>query len=758
MDKMIQKKFSTWVHIANSPEPPYAAVLARDFTTDAGELEFVYSADERCVLFLDGIRLDAGPEYGDSFGWFCRRIKSHLFCGTHRLLVRLFFYGTEAAKPRAQVSIKPGFYLDSVTHPEISTKQPGWRGKALDGVEFVNPGPAWGTGAKQKIEGHSFPWQAFNGMEELSSWAMAQPFQDGRTLLESTLPPMNYNLLPFPAVRSGSSVLGQIGEHQHKRWILDYENYECVYYRLKFRGGSGAKIRLHWAETLFDKYAWTQDDGGPMKKGNRNQIIHKEFHGTGDEILAGGDPAIVCIYESFWWYAGRYLELQVDTAETPLELIDLEFFSTGYPLKKEYKACCSDPRLERLNEQCFATLAACSHDIFCDCPYYEQLMYIGDVWVESSILSVVTHDTCLQRHALRLLGQSQRYNKNGCLHSRWPSWDVQIIPIYMLHYIMLVYDYALWRDDAALVKELLPICRKAMVNLLQQITPEGLLKPDGWNFIDWISSDGWENGTPPDSDNHPNAITNLLCVVALERLSVLENYVGESSRGSEWEKCAKKGVVLADRYFWDSKRGIYANDSKHLYFSEHAQIVALQSRNIPEFRKEQLTDALQNHRCGPEPGSSCFAHLFFEMAATRNLTEELFRRMSYWYRFDADGLKTIPENFINPRSDCHAWSAHPLHHFFTALLGIRPASFGFKRILLAPHIGSLKSLSGTMPHPQGQIRVTIKSQDSGYVLSYNSPEGVPISLEWNGKHQTLAEGQGEVFLEKIAVNKTLVTT
>ena len=32
------------------------------------------------------------------------------------------------------------------------------------------------------------------------------------------------------------------------------------------------------------------------------------------------------------------------------------------------------------------------------------------------------------------------------------------------------------------------------------------------------------------------------------------------------------------------------------------------------------------------------------------------------------------------RSDCHAWGAHPVFHFYATVLGIRPAAPGFRRV------------------------------------------------------------------------------
>ena len=68
-------------------------------------------------------------------------------------------------------------------------------------------------------------------------------------------------------------------------------------------------------------------------------------------------------------------------------------------------------------------------------------------------------------------------------------------------------------------------------------------------------------------------------------------------------------------------------------------------------------------------------------------------------------FSTWPEVPGNTRSDSHAWSAHPIYDFLTLVAGIEPASPGFATVRIAPHLGSLPSLTATYPHPQGEIKV-----------------------------------------------------
>ena len=73
----------------------------------------------------------------------------------------------------------------------------------------------------------------------------------------------------------------------------------------------------------------------------------------------------------------------------------------------------------------------------------------------------------------------------------------------------------------------------------------------------------------------------------------------------------------------------------------------------------------------------------------------------------AMGLTTTPEQPEPTRSDSHAWAAHPNYGLLATVLGVRPAAPGFRRVRVAPHLGTLRHAEGTGPHPDGTIDVRV---------------------------------------------------
>ena len=145
-----------------------------------------------------------------------------------------------------------------------------------------------------------------------------------------------------------------------------------------------------------------------------------------------------------------------------------------------------------------------------------------------------------------------------------------------------------------------------------------------------------------------------------------------------------------------------ADDPEHRCFSEHAQCMALLSGLLDTARAEA---ALRGLLSAPDLARATiyFSHYLFEVFQAQGQAEALFRRLEAWYELQAQGFRTPFESPGNTRSDCHAWGAHPLFHAFATIAGIRPAGFGFERVVIAPLPGPLDRFNARMVHPAGEI-------------------------------------------------------
>src|ERR1035438_7085877 len=97
----------------------------------------------------------------------------------------------------------------------------------------------------------------------------------------------------------------------------------------------------------------------------------------------------------------------------------------------------------------------------------------------------------------------------------------------------------------------------------------------------------------------------------------------------------------------------------------------------------------------------------------------------------AQGVTTWPEVFTNTsRSDCHAWGASPNIEIFRTVLGVDSSGPGFRRVLVRPHLGSLTRVSGNVPHPKGELRVSLELRDGKLSGEIVLPPGVDGEFRW----------------------------
>lgn len=779
----------SWIGCPGAEQAPFVAAFKLELELDAAETIRVHvSADERYELFLDGGRLGRGPERGDPRRWHFETYDLALGAGRHVLAARVWALGDLA--PVAQFSLTPGFLLcpeDEKRQDLLGTGRASWAAKRLPGYSFVSPMAAFAVGHRVALDAGEFPWGFERG--EGGGWLPARKLHPGYSgeirnevlprehlLYPAVLPPMldeykrigrirhiaapvlsETHAVPFlaaehlaeeapawDALLAGAAPL-TLPPQTKRRVLIDLGDYYCAYPEVLVSGGEGGTVRLHWQESLFaDRDKWD--------KGRRDEIEGKYFttmwwdlDGIGDLFrLDGGQSRRL---EPLWWSAGRYVELLVETSNQALTIDRLGFRETRYPLTLESSFQADDPRLAQVTPLAFRALQVCAHETYMDCPYFEQLMYVGDARLEALVTYVTGRDDRLPRKALRLFDSSRL--PGGLTQSRYPSRLRQIIPPFSLWWIGMVHDYLMWRGDPAFVRTLLPGVRAVLDAFTLWRGEDGLVRsPCGWNYMDWVPS--WPKGEPPGAQ--PGEVCPLLnwqYVYALCLAAQIEEEFEEPEMAARDRRLARETAAVLDRRFWSS-RGLYADDSGHSVFTEHSQCLAVLGDLaggglIPEEHRRAVARNLFAAK-DLTPPTVYFMHYFFETCRALGRMDVFLERMSLWFEMVEYGFKTTYENGDphTNRSDCHAWGAHPLYHYFASVLGIRPAGPGFRTVEIAPQLASLRRASGRMVHPAGEIVVELQERGGALHGAIELPPGVSGTFRHGGREWSLREGRQEI--------------
>ena len=216
---------------------------------------------------------------------------------------------------------------------------------------------------------------------------------------------------------------------------------------------------------------------------------------------------------------------------------------------------------------------------------------------------------------------------------------------------------------------------------------------------------------------------NLFHLLALEAMEFLDPGHAAEYRASADESAAAIRVV------YEVPGTGYAEDEAHTVFSEHAQVLATLSERLPHYAPDL-----------PGAAECSVSFSFYYLEAVRRLRRgDLFRkRLEKWFGMEKLGLRTLPENFRNPRSDCHAWSSHILYHYFASILGLRPLDAAKGHWKLDPLPIGLAFCEGEIPLGEGRFRARLEQAGERCQLHYAAPRGIILHF----RDEKTAAGRG----------------
>lgn len=740
------------------------------------------SADQRYELFCDGKRMGRGPHRGDLGHWFYETYDLDLAAGSHLLAARVWWFGGSGS-PMAQMTGEPGFLVlaEGSLAQQVSTGSGRWEVTTLDTyeAEASNVRGYHVVGRAFVVAGARIPWGWNTDLDCSGPWvpavgdrmpiggetnpgygADAQERRVEQHLVPAMLPPMIEVSRYLGTVRHAEwggdarESSGLVEPHRHDaalaahwqallageqrvtlnpgtrvRLIVDLEDYYCAYPELMTSGGAGGQVTIAWAESLFD----TPDSDNNIK-GDRNAVANKYYRGMRDRFLLEGGADRV--YDTLWWRSGRYVEICVAAVGEALTVERLLWRETRYPIEREGHFEASDPRLGAAIPMMYRTLQMCAHETFMDCPYYEQLMYVGDTRLEALVTHLTSHDGRLPALACALFDWSRA--ADGLTKSRYPSAVPQVIPPFSLWWVAMVHDYWMWRDAGA-AQAWLPGVDAVLTGIGRYLCNDLLTAIRGWNFCDWVPE--WNAGWPPASRYGANALINLQYVYSLDRAAEMHEFVGEGHLAAHWREVADRVRAAIVATYWDEARGLLADDPAHAHYSEHVQALALLTGLLDGPRRERMIAGLLS---APDLARTTvyFSHYLFEALGAIGNIPALLERLSFWNELASKGFVTTLEAPEPSRSDCHAWGAHPIYHYYATLLGARPASPGFESIRISPQPGPLTRLAGGFPHSSGEM-VSFDLQFHGDVVHGEIvlPAQLGGTLVWQGNTTPLVPGR-----------------
>jgi alpha-L-rhamnosidase len=727
------------------------------FDLPAKPQEFIIhiSADNRYRLFVNGNPVCFGPARGDLVHWFYESVDIAPLLKQGKNILAVLVWNAGELKPWAQISIKTGLIVQGNSkREEIINTGSSW--KVIKDPAY-SPAPASSretsgqfvvVGPCDKVDAKLFPWGWEKPDFSDSNWLtprildIGHPYGVGTdiswVLTPRRIPALEIKEQLFSTVRltenctvpagftEGKSVLSIPG-NKKVGILFDQGVLTTGYPEITVSGGRGATIKLSYAESLFDSEG---------QKGNRNEVQGKKFIGYADYYLPDGSENR--LFRPLWFRTWRYLKVEIVTSSDPLEIKDFKSEFAAYPLAENGSFESDNELLTQIWKTGWRTARLCANETYYDCPYYEQLQYIGDTRIQALISLYVSGDDRLVRNALMQFDESRIYE--GLTHSRFPTSLSQFIPPFSLYWVDMVNDYWMLRDDPEFVQQFLPGIGQVLQWYTKYIDPStGILGAvPYWNFVDWATEWPWTNekrvgGVPAGGQEGGSSILSMQLAYALDKAAELYSFFGkeEQAEGYRSESEALKKSVYEK--CWDPSRKYLADTPDKNQFSMHAQIFGVLTNTIPESEQKSFTERFMNDNSLIQPTMYFRAYLAQALEKT-GLAGKYPETLGLWEEMLKKGLTTFAENPDPARSDCHAWSASPDYDMLATVAGIRPAQHGFRSVIIQPAMGKLQFIRGKFPHPAGIILFDLKREGlTGVKGEITLPQGLTGTFKWNDK-------------------------
>ena len=760
-----------WITCPGVPAKAYGVYHFRksfDLNGDVSKFIIHASADNRYILYVNGTEVGRGPARSSTYNWNFGTfdIASNLHKGKNVIAAWVWNMGEYA--PVAQVSAQTGFLLQGDSKAEeIANTDRTWKvlhdtayspcatnmGAILHSYFVVGPG--------DEVRAKDFPWGWELPSYNDSNWPNAENVgtpvvtagygsDNIWTLAPRQIPQMEQEIQRMAIIRkdvSGADSKLTKNEDSYflqgghpitipanaTKTILVDQSYETVGYPvLKVSGGNDSKVRLTYAEALFDEKG---------DKGNRNVTEGKTMKGFYDIFYPDGGSNRS--FSPLWIRTWRYLQLDITTGNQPLVLEDLYGIFTGYPFEQKATFVSNDKSLEDIWKVGWRTARLCAGETYFDCPYYEQLQYEGDTRIQSLISLYNTGDDRLMRKAINDFYLSRV--PEGLTQGRFPSSRLQVIPPFSLFWVSMLHDYWMLKGDDAFLRKYLDGANLVLKWYEQHIdSSKGILGPmKWWSFVDW--NDAFPGGTPPGAIDGNSSIITLQFVYTLRQAAQLFDYFGRKEMSKHYVTLANALAKKTYEDCFDKKKMEMADTPEKNSYSQHAGIMAILAEAIPA--SEQPT-VMKNILYDSTLSQATFYYRFYLTRAMvkAGMANLYYSQLTPWRDMLKNGLTTFAEKPDPTRSDCHAWSASPIYDFLATICGIMSASPGFKTVTIAPAFGELTEIKGTMPVADGELSVMLTRKNNNISGEITLPKNLSGTLKWNGKTMALHAGNQKVAL------------
>jgi hypothetical protein len=485
-----------------------------------------------------------------------------------------------------------------------------------------------------------------------------------------------------------------------------------------------------------------QSDGGYSVRFDRVLSAHIVIR------VNGGDGAILCvmpneknengfnravrlklgkgeqIFEIPFFDSFSVINLQAVGVSKPFTVESVQAVFRSYPVNYRGKFECSDSKLNEIWRAGRWLTQLCMQTHHLDSPHHQEpISDPGDYLIESLISYNTFGEAGLARQDLRKYAQIIRQRNGHVFHTS-----------YALLWLQMLIEYWQHTGDEALVRELAPTAYSLVNTWEIWRGSNGLVSnPPNFMFIDWVELEGFNLHHPPAVIGQ--GVLTAFYYRALKDADQIAAVLGDDAFRAKLAERRASLYNAFNRELWSPSKGLYRDgkpgqsqtpvgqwlpaDKPIETFSSQVNILACAYGLVPKTDGPTvLTKVMES---GPAQCQPYFMHFAFDaLEATGLYNQWATRQMRRW--------KIIPDtqSFYEmwDRGDLsHAWQCTPTYQMSARVLGISPASPGYRKIKIQPRVADLEWAKGSVPTPLGDVKVSWRRSGGKFQMELTIPPG-----------------------------------
>ncbi|WP_245652378.1 alpha-L-rhamnosidase-related protein [Rufibacter tibetensis] len=454
--------------------------------------------------------------------------------------------------------------------------------------------------------------------------------------------------------------------------------------------------------------------------------------------------------------AFRYVNIRLEPGIT---IADVSMLYEYLPIGERGKFRSSDQELNKIWDVAKYTMELTTREFFIDGIKRDRWIWSGDA-----------NQSYLMNYYLGFDSPSVRRTMLALRGKEPTTTHINTIMDYSLYWFISINDYYQYTGDKHFIQQFYPRMQTLIDFCLERRNKDGFMEGQAgdWVFIDW--ADGL-------SKQGEVSFEQLLLARSLETMALCANIVNDKEGASRYTKLASDlRAKLFDVYWSEQKQALVhsrVNGKPTENVTRYANMFGIFFDYFNESQKQGvkrnvlLNDKVQKittpyMRFYELEALCAMGEQDYVMKEMKNYWGDMLKlgATSFWEKYDPteSGVEHLAM-YGRPfgKSLCHAWGASPIYLLGKYYLGVKPLSPGYATYEVAPVLGGLEWMEGTVPTPNGNItvycntkQIRVKAEEGTGILRFTSntkpkSKGAKIKSLGNGQY-TMALEKGKEYI------------